>query len=139
MSTGFRQSVPGSNRDPKPCARSRRNAAAMSMNQSVPFSLPVTPIDITADYNMHGGEGLLLVSVDNSMPTVYLPAASDLPDGQIVYIKNTESVNEFSIDVAGGGLIDGGAGGFTCIALGGHGLIVGQPAGGTRQWYRLER
>lgn len=148
----YQQQVPGATRRPDSCsARERRNAAALAFRNLSPYGIDseltgsllvliVTPISLTADYNLTGEEGLALVTPDALGPwTVYLPDADTMVEGTVVYFKNASSVNSFDVDVVSSGTIDGVSGGTTMTALTTAMVVAATASGaGSREWFWQE-
>ena len=129
---GFKSFVGGSTRDPSGCARQRRSAAAAAVRQLNLVSLPVFPLSLTADTDLRGDEGFVLVSPDAFTRDLTLPAATAMSEGDMIYVKNADSVNDFTLV----GTIDGNSN-LTMTVLRGEALIAATPIGGSRGWYRV--
>ena len=137
MPKGFNPQVSGATRVPGMDSRARRNSQAMA-TRGLPNQLPISVLELNADTSIGASEGVLLVEPDALLRTLTIPSAASLPVGTWLWIKNVDAANNFTLDVASSGTIDGTGGGTTVTPLESFMLITGQATDDTNpQWYKL--
>ena len=133
----FRQQVQGTNRQPGVCARSRRNAQAAAATQLFGSQL-LNVVATNADYTCDGTEDLLLVAGQVTPPIVTLADMDDLPEGYGLWIKNTSSSDNVTVNHAAGDTFDQVGGGTSLGPLAQMYVVTGDVHGGIRTWVVLE-